>query len=483
MNLNSVNKLIYIKIFVFFAWMSMWISINSMPGEILYMNKDIITFINGMRTIVAIFFSILTIILATCFLIKSKKKLKNNSIVLIIFFIYFASQLIGLSLNPDRLIDLNNIYLVLYGICTISILYIVKEEDYQNLIQIFIYFMIFILFASVVFIFVTNLDNISKVVSQKNFYYLLHPDLALNYQAPPRITGFSRTISVINIFLIIIYLINYKKIFSIPLVFIIFVLSTFIWLSQSRGTIICFYTSSAILLFFFNDLSIIRKILLYSVITIFSIIGGNVLTSSELFKDENKKVLNDSKISIDKNSDQRSAQLSDESKSKLDETIFKLDSSILSLDKSRFYTQKNTSGRTALWRESLIKYNKKLIFGYGPQADRILLEDNRDKYGNNVSNAMIYALLSGGYPSLICIISIYIYFAYVILSFFFKRKLYNFSYNLNNKNSLFIVSMTFAIFFLLRSAVENSFSLFSTDFLITILSLFIMEKFKNKNFS
>ena len=51
------NKINYLKIFIFFSWIAFWISINAMPGELNYMNANIITFINGLRTINALFFS------------------------------------------------------------------------------------------------------------------------------------------------------------------------------------------------------------------------------------------------------------------------------------------------------------------------------------------------------------------------------------------------------------------------------------------
>ena len=78
---------------------------------------------------------------------------------------------------------------------------------------------------------------------------MLHPGTAFNYQAPPRITGFSRTIAIINIFLIAVSIIN-RKIFTIPLILLIYLFSIIIWMSQSRGSIICFYILSAILIFF-----------------------------------------------------------------------------------------------------------------------------------------------------------------------------------------------------------------------------------------
>ena len=69
-----------------------------------------------------------------------------------------------------------------------------------------------------------------------------------------------------------------------------------------------------------------------------------------------------------------------------------------------------TSGRFALWKNALERYEKNRFFGYGPQADRIMLFDPTDfDSGNNVSNTMIYGLLSGGYFSLTILILIYIY--------------------------------------------------------------------------
>ena len=108
MFLKHFDKLLILKVFVFFSWVAMWISINSMPGELEYMGKNIITFVNGMRTIFAVSFSSLTILLALIYVIKKNKETTEKSLLLMIFTIYFISQLIGLTLNQDRSIDLNN---------------------------------------------------------------------------------------------------------------------------------------------------------------------------------------------------------------------------------------------------------------------------------------------------------------------------------------------------------------------------------------
>ena len=475
MKLKLINKKLLIKTLIFFSWISMWVSINSMPGELFYMNKDIITFFNGMRTINVLIFCFFISLFALYYLFDKNLNKNPISVILIIYLIYFISQFAGLLLNKDRIFDLNNTYLVIYSIGTISLLYLINKFDFDDLIPLLMYFLIFILTVSVIFIVIKNLDKIPQIVNEYNLYYFLHPDVALNYQAPPRITGFSRTISIINLFLMIIFLINLKKIYSYPLIFIIYLLSVIIWLSQSRGTIICYYVTSFILIFFLNNLKIYKKILIYFIITIFSILSANFITYKNISNPTDKKSLEIISDEIEKE------------KIEIEEKLTKENSitsvkEILTIENSRFYTTPHSSGRTELWKKSLQRYDKQKIFGYGPQADRILLYDQNHVYSNNVSNAVIYAFLSGGYPALICIILIYFYFSYLAVTFFFREKLYKFSFQINKKNSLIIAALAFSIFFMLRSIIENSFSLFSIDFLITIFSLFVIEKFKNKKF-
>ena len=470
----KIKQNYFLKIFIILSWISMWISINSMPGELLYMNKNIVTFINGTRTINALFFSLVTIIVAFYYFSKNKSDERTISIVLVFFLIHFVSQLIGLIFNPERsFFDINNIYLVLYSLGTISILYIIKNLNLNELIPYLVYFVLLILILSVIFILYNNKELIPDVINRKNFYYLISPEASINYQAQPRITGLSRTISIINIFLIVQYLINYKKIYSYFYLFLIFILSNIIWLAQSRGTIICFYVSSLILIFFLNNLTIKRKIFIFTFITIFSIATSNLLVNFET--SSNIEVVKKKDIKIQNNNDINTSPEIDDDKVDNTNNLEVID--ILDLSNSRFVTQKNTSGRTTLWKLSIEYFDKKVIFGYGPQADRIALLDKNNPFGNNVSNGSLYSLLSGGYPSLISIIIIYVYISYLFVEFFRKRK----NFILGPENKFYIISMTFCIFFMIRSLIENSFTLFSIDFLITILSMFIIERFKYNN--
>ncbi len=471
MILNKENRQFFLKVLIFLSWVAMWVSINSMPGELLYMNKNIFTFVNGMRTINALIFSFFITGFAIFFLIKKDSNKNKISFILIIFLIHFISQFAGLILNEDRSFDLNNTYLVIYSVGTISLLYLIQRLSVYDIIPLLMYFLIFILILSIIAVIYFNFEHLKVIFDHKNLYYLIHPDVSLNYQAQPRITGFSRTISIISIFLIGIYLINYRKLYSNIFLIIIFFLSLLIWMAQSRGTIICFYITSAILIFFLNNFSFSRKFFLFLFITLFPIITANAILNMDIKNIEDKKVETKKDIlNENANTDNSNAN----KKIELDKVI--------TLKDSRFYTQRNTSGRTILWKKSLEYYDFDNIFGYGPQADRIILFQLNNKYGNNVSNASIYAFLSGGYPSLISIILLYIYASFLILKFFINNKLYKFSYNLNSENSFLIIAICYCIFFMIRSIIENSFTVFSIDFLITIFSIFIIEKKFRKNF-
>ena len=472
---KKFENLFYIKIFLVIVWVALWASINSLPGELLYMNKSLVAFFNGMRTILAIFLSILTIVFTLYLYLK--KKIGKYSVFLIIFFIHFLSQFIGLIFNDDRTIDLNTTYLILYAFGAICLFHIINNLELNKILIFYNYFIFFILILSVFVVMEGNFNLILKIFENNNFYNFLHPDISINNQAPPRITGFSRTFAIINTFLLIIYMVNHNKNFSYLILIFVFFLSCLIWLSQSRGTLICYYTSNLFLIIFFNNFKFFKKIFLILLITLFSISFSH--SSLKFFSVKVNEVIISKKIEeINKNK-----KLNTKSKkiemNKIEEQ-FKINSNKIEFSNSRVFKETHTSGRTQLWIKALNSFDKRKLFGYGPQADRVILMDLKSKYSNNVSNAILYSLLSGGYLSLLSIILIYFYFSFLLLKFFIKKKLYNFSYNLNHNNFTSVCAIIFCIFFMARSLVENSFSVFSIDFLITFFSLFIFEKL-NKN--
>lgn len=142
------------------------------------------------------------------------------------------------------------------------------------------------------------------------------------------------------------------------------------------------------------------------------------------------------------------------------------------LSTNRILSDHTTSGRTEIWDKSLKLFEKNKIFGYGPQGDRFVLGPSGDSFYTNSSNALIYSLMSGGYFGILVMLLIYLNIILKIYICLKKLKIFN------NYNQITLkISVCYIIFFLIRSLFENSFSVFSIDFLIFILSATYIENY------
>ena len=223
------------------------------------------------------------------------------------------------------------------------------------------------------------------------------------------------------------------------MVILITTISVIILFFQSRGTLLCYYASLAVLIFFLQDAKKSFKLKNFLILVVLPLI---LYFSANTYINKNLLFNNDSHVWQDRVNDR--------------------------------LLIRNTSGRIKAWNYSLKNYNYKKIFGYGPQGDRFFLKDfndtNKKGYGDNSSNIFVYTLLSGGIIS----ITLLILFFYEILKIFIKNKKLIFL----NKNSIYLnFSILCLIFFSIRSLFENSFGLFSIDFLIMCLSVFFITNY------
>ena len=207
-----------------------------------------------------------------------------------------------------------------------------------------------------------------------NFYAIFHPVVLLIGHAPPRSTGYSRMLAILTIFLIA-CVERQKNTTKNPTTYLALFLATTVWLFQSRGTYLCYMASVLCIIFIFNNKNnLYRKITKFFLYIFAPIVISFFL--SIIFSYQNVK-FSDTNIKNSKDGNLNNRILSD----------------------------KTSSGRIELWSLGIKEFNKKNIFGYGPQADRIILtkaDKNKvtnDQYGNNVSNGLVYTFLSGGYLS------------------------------------------------------------------------------------
>ena len=389
---------------------------------------------------------------------------KKFNYILFLFFIYFFYQfilVIILNYKINETINLNlgerikNYQLIANAISTLFIFHYANtfglKNFYKNLLLILITFIVLIS------IFFTS-QLIFEFISEKKLFYIytsktLAPDQLSLSQANPRVTGLSRMLLLIFFLFYFINLSNPKiKFIKYSSLTILFACVFFIYGMQSRGSWI------GILIIIFLDIYIYKKNL-KKTLTILV-----VIFSAIFFYEINLKIKGYSTKMINTN------ELNE-----LNE---------LKKNQERLVSTYSTSGRTEIWTNiiTIIKEDN-IIFGKGPQADRSLLTKYITKnkehasfivYENNASNALLYSYLCAGIIGFLILICIYINTIKLIYKNIFTIG------NFSTKNILINFSTITLLYLLIRSIFENSFSLFSIDFVFFILCYFISLK-KNKN--
>ncbi len=469
---NKSHKEIYLTLFLSFFWFFLWASINVEPKWIGHFANNLVGTINSLRISIPLIISIITTLII--FLLIKKIKLNN---LIFIYYIYFIFQTIGLIFNLNVDFTLGNNFLIILGIGTLNIFIIMKILNYENYSKMLLFFSVCFCFLFMFLIFYLNFDKLIEYLAFSTFYSISRPGDFLFGSAYPRSTGLSRICALLALILFVLYInISKKRLFK-KILFLICItfFSIFVWGFQSRGTIICYSISVLMCLFLFKS-EFKEKIINFFLILLLPVLIFN--QSAQIAK---KHYIKKHLLEKDLFKEVLDVESIEELKLDLDEEEFKvfkkkLDQALEKTgDANRFVKRgMSTSGRFDIWKYSLSQYDKKKIFGYGAQADRYLLNDKYKGYGNNSSNIFLYVFLSGGYFSLLILILIFLrayYISGVILFMKNKSKI---------KNSfIFQICFSILIFFSVRGLIENSFGLFSIDFLFTILCLFIINELYN----
>jgi hypothetical protein len=463
------------NILVFF-WLCTIMSVNSVYAYTLQIEQiDFYLSSFTIKKIFAIFnlirFYIPFVLIPVLITILLSNRIKKPEIIIILFITYFLWQIFSLFLS-DRFLEIPNIEFSAFDkkysnnvastwdslqltSCAINLLLIIYISKNLNLekfnAKILIITMIFIGFISIYFTYNLIVESI-----QNNFKFVygtntLDPLEKSFEQANPRITGISRMI-LIYYFLIFSYLL--KKNNKIILYILAILTVVLIYKMQARGTLVG-VTLSIILLFFFFPIILKKKLKIFLLVIIFPII---LFESYYLIK--------------------QNINYKDQAQQRLDN---------LNPNNRLIILGADSSGRLTIWKNIFfIIKEKKIILGYGPQADRALLLDfknryeksgiaaDKDKnmfaYDNNASNAFLYAYLCGGIMGLALIILIYIVTINLLIKKIFQEKLFS------NKFPLQTFSAVLLIYLCFRGLFENSIALFGIDFIFFILAFVILNK-------
>jgi hypothetical protein len=499
----SKKKLIdYISIFFI---LSLWFCIDTNFENVLGTptsspfgyEYNINFFFTGIASIKSIFFSIRTLSPFLIFIIlfflsyfyqfKNEFLTKNKSLnfILIILYINFLFQFIGILTTENHIYNSYYIFVSLFSIWSVSNLYNKNLEKINYLISIIVLSIVVIFFGSLAWQWFLTTGYLQMYGTFPHVFAPL-ADFSSNVI---RSSGLSRSVMIITIplfYLILIdkirvfYLIPYSKlVYLIPYI----ILSSIIYLSQSRIAVLFFVSFSVFSVFYFlfnktKKYRIQKFFILIMLPIIFletlifikhEINTGFYADKTKLYAFKTKyyivKIYNDKFnpeppclnlhpqcLSIFQLLEREKEIIAKQEKEKFP-AVRKLDSTTF------------TSHRWDYWGEVILKSKKKII-GYGPLGDRYLINENS-------SNTLIYSYASGGIVSAILMLILIIRYTYLCLFLTFIKKI-----PLKEKN-LLIFSSIFTISFLFtRGIAEVGIGVFSIDFLAFLSCIAICEKFK-----
>ena len=465
LHINNFNKKYKeLIIFIILSWIALWFSIDTHINLGQIKNLSLIALFHNTRILIAFFTIFISTILILYIVLKKEIKIFNNTnSTLFLFLFYFILQIIGLKKNSELEFNIENLYLIILAIGSLNIFIIVNFLKLTKILKYILYLTI-IMLAVFLIILVFKKINSSTLFPQSgalDLYSFIHPEEKFLNREYPRITGISRMLAIVNLALIIFLEFN-NKLKSILLLILAGFFSSIIWGMQSRGTIICFFFSLLVICFYLKNINFKKAL---SLIFILFFLPAIIFEYSRpiVFKKNYESIINLKLENKKKQNDNKNIEDQKE---------------IIKKDQIRILETKHSSGRIDLWKGLIDKYDKNKFFGYGPQADRIILGKDYDRtyaYSNNVSNGLIYAFACGGYLAALIIIIIY-YRIFTYISYIFLKKKF-----LKKMPSVVKISIILLIFLSIRSLVENSFALFSVDFLLFLISITIIENFINKN--
>jgi O-antigen ligase len=446
------NRKKFCFLFFYLVFLIFWLSIGSTPSHVLNFSSNIKEIVNFFLIYPPLLISILILIPLGLKNIINNIKSRNLYKLHYLFIFFYLFQLIGLIFNINLDFNFTNSYLAILGLGFTSLIIFVDELNKKKIFKNFIYISILTLLSLSLIIVLSKTDTF-LFTSDKYFYAYTYPNEKFIHQEMPRVTGLSRTLAILVLFFICYIIWKLKSNFLIIFGSILcFIYSFLIYGMQSRGTILCFTSVFIILIFFTKKLNFKFKVFF---LLFFLLIPAITYEAFLLLKKNKPELI----LSLNKSKNPTEKLISE------------------SATGNRIFDSKQTAtGRTLLWKEVIQNYDLKKIFGYGPQADRFLIKSDKGTWlGSNSSNSMVYAFASGGYFCLLIIFVIYIRGAYLLFKLFFVNKIFSHNNNIELK-----ISSLFFIFFLIRSIFENSFAVFSTDFILTIVSIAIIENYFNK---
>jgi len=382
--------------------------------------------------------------------------IKKKNIFSLLYILFGIWQLIVFIIIEQKISNYDNFRLIFNLIIVAIIFNIATTQKYINFYRKSLILIIsFISIISSYFVF----KLFYEYFSEDTMLYLyssstLEAETRTIHQANPRITGISRMLLILFYFIFFTKTqFKKNKLKQIICIILLFFFSFTIYGMQSRGSILGLGIIILIYLFLVKE-KIKKKIITIFMIFILPLITWEAITFYKINKFNDSKLTNSNSNRI------------------INKPIVGEVNDV-------------SSGRTIIWKRAFqIIIDKKVIFGFGPQADRKYLIEESIKYDkskyfwqNNSSNAFIYAYLCGGVVGLLLFFSIYFLIIKELYQSIIIKKIF-----VKSEAHIRFACATLC-YLIIRSLFENSFALFSIDYALCCLCYFILKNNKLKNTS
>ncbi len=438
-----INKKIlnfsYIEIFLILSYSICWFSISTSFYDIVYFVKKEDTNLNTIINFLRQFLNLIIFpILVITFLKKCRHINFKNELLFISALLYFLFQIPGLLFTDNSFAN------IIYIVSALNILFIfVLVNIYFDEKKYLIFFYVTILMLTLITVLnYKTFVNFFYSESSYTLYTFFNSSETFFGKQSPRSTGSSRTLLLLMIITFLVFNKVLKKSNFLKMT-IYFSISTFILLFQSRTTIVLLITFILMNYIYEKNFSI-RETLKYLITYILMplIFLYSLLIFKQVIHDKN--ILNSFfKQSINKSI----SQVTDNFQRPIDPETY-------------------SSGRFNDWKEILSKINKSIVYGYGAQGDRFLINQT-------ASNGIIYSISSSGILGTISFIFFSIFSIWIV-----SKKLFE---NYKSRISIVNYSSIIVILILLRSLLESSYAVFSIDLIVIYTFANYLNKFYSKN--
>ncbi len=475
------NKIFNIHNLIILSFIGLWGSLGSDPYDFLkwfestknirinFLNIELVNFLRSIFPYLFFFSSLIYILRNNIY--NYQNKIVN--IFLLIYIFQFLSTFLSnysiISDFEDMISHIGRYHWIISGFCVIF-LFIIADKLSRKSINILFYISVIFLFIIVIFFSSKIIYDFYNSTENEAIYHLsVWRDSAifLNHEIP-RLTGLSRSIIFLYIFILFVEEFNLKINVYLTSFILIFFGSLIIFF-QTKFSIGALILIHIVHLYFFKNktkgLITIILLIILQFFVFYSLSSMRLLLQVNNNQDEiitdGTKVIQENPTNIIENQDNNA----EVKKPKIQHfRNFSYDQ----MSGFEYFNHTIFSGRAALWKSFSNDIKERPLIGYGSMSDRVLYFNRKKSDGrfqiNPISNAYLYSLISGGLISLFLLI-----YAWYLIG----RKIINSLKISNLKNK--IPNLLIGIIFL-RTFVENSMMIFGIDFILLFNCIYLLRR-------